>query len=65
MLLADDRDHVGPVGGLHQYSGDLSAGDMEGGGAVLVCALDAGAAVLIRTLAVAENASLQQKTKTC
>lgn len=65
VLLADDWDHIGPVGGLHQHSSDLSTGDVERGGAVLVRALDAGAAVLIRTLAVAENTSLQKKTRMC
>ena len=61
MLVAGDGHHVRPVGGLHHYSSDLGAGDMEGGGTVLVCALDAGATVLTRILAMAEHTFLQQK----
>ena len=34
MLLAGDGHHVGPVGRRHDDSGDLGAGDVEGGGTV-------------------------------
>lgn len=63
MLLAGDGHHIGPVGWCHDHSGDLGAGDVEGGGTVLVRALDAGAAVLIGTVAVAEHTLLQWKQK--
>lgn len=34
MPVAGDGHHVGPVGGRHDDSGDLGAGDVEGGGTV-------------------------------
>lgn len=36
MLVAGDRHHIWPVGRLHDYSGNLGTGDMEGGGTVLI-----------------------------
>lgn len=50
MPVATDRDHIGPVGWFHEDSSDLGAGNVEGGGAVIVRALDAGTAVLGYTL---------------
>lgn len=63
MFVAGDRYHIGPVGWHHNDSSDLGAGDVEGGGAFLVWALDAGATVLIGILAVAEHTLLQWKQK--
>jgi len=60
VLVAADRHHVGPVGRRHDDSGDLGAGDVEGGGTVLVGALDAGAAVTVGRLSVAEDALLRE-----
>lgn len=58
MPVAGDRHHVRPVGRRHDHSGDLGAGDVEGGGALVLRALDAGAAVLVGRLVVAEDALL-------
>lgn len=43
MAVAGDGHHVGPVVGLHGDAGGVGAGDVEGGGAAAVRALDAGA----------------------
>lgn len=64
MLVAGDRHQVRPVRRRHDHSGDLGAGDVKGSGALVLRALDAGAAVLVGRLVVAENALLQQTTKT-
>lgn len=61
MPVAGDRHHVGPVSGCHDYSGDLGTGDVEGRCTVLICALDAGAAVLTSNLSMAEHTLLQRK----
>lgn len=45
------------------YSGNLGTGDMEGGGTVLVRALDAGTVILIGIVAVAEHTLLQWEKK--
>ena len=42
MAVAGDGHHVGPVVGLHGDAGGVGAGDVEGGGAAAVGALDAG-----------------------
>lgn len=63
MLVAGDRHHIWPVSRRHDYSSNLGTGDMEGGGTVLVRTLDAGAAVLSGTAAVAEHALLQSEQK--
>lgn len=57
MFMAGNRHHVRPVCRRHGDSCDLSAGDVEGGGAFLLRALDAGAAVLT----VAQHALLRWK----
>lgn len=59
MFVAGDRHHIRPVCGRHGNACKLSTGDVEGGGAFLLRALDAGAAVLPGTLAVAEHTLLQ------
>lgn len=59
MLVAGDRHHVGPVSWCHDDSGNLGAGDVERGGAFVVRALDASAAVLVGSLVVAEHTLLQ------
>lgn len=61
MFVAGNGHHIRPVCRCHGNSCDLSAGDVEGGGAFLLRALDAGAAVLTGTLAVAEHTLLQGK----
>lgn len=61
MFVAGNRHHIRPVCRHHGNSCDLSAGDMEGGGAFLLRALDAGTTVLTGTLAVAEHTLLQRK----
>lgn len=58
MLVAGDRHDIGPIGRLHEYSGDVCASHMEGRGAVLIGALDAGTAGLLGAL-VAVDALLQ------
>lgn len=63
MLLTGDGHHVRPVGRCHDNSGELGAGDVEGRGTVVVWALDAGAAVLIGSLSVAEHTLLQYKKR--
>lgn len=64
MLVAGDRHHVGPVSRCHDDSGNLGAGDVERGGAFVVRALDASAAVLVGSLVVAEHTLLQWKQTT-
>lgn len=64
MPVAGDRHQVRPVSRRHDHSGDLGAGHVEGGGALVLRALDAGAAVLVGRLVVAENALLQQTNGT-
>lgn len=59
MPVAGDRHHVRPVGRRHDHSSNLGAGHVEGGGALVLRALDAGAAVLVGRLVVAENALLR------
>lgn len=63
MLVAGDRHHIWPVGRRHDYSSNLGAGDMEGGGTVLIWALDAGTAILTGILAMAEYTLLQWEQK--
>lgn len=63
VFVAGDGHHIWPVGRLHDDSGDVGAGDVEGGGTVLVRALDAGAPVLIGALAVAVHTFLQCKNQ--
>lgn len=63
MFVAGDWNHIGPISWCHDDSSDLGAGNVEGGGTFLVWALDAGAAVLIGILAVAEHTLLQWKQK--
>lgn len=50
MLEAGDGDDVGPVIWLHEDAGGVGTGHMEGGGAVLAGALDAGARHLLHPL---------------
>lgn len=59
VLVAGDWHHIGPISRSHDDPGDLGAGDVEGGGAFVVRALDAGAAVLIGILVMAEHTRLQ------
>lgn len=61
MFVAGNRHHIRPVCRRHDNSCNLSAGDVERGGTFLLRALDAGAAVLTGTLAVAEHTLLQWK----
>lgn len=63
MPVAGDRHQVRPVGRRHDHSGDLGAGHVEGGGALVLRALDAGAAVLVGRLVVAEDALLRRTKK--
>ena len=59
MAVAGDGHHVGPVVGLHGDAGGVGAGDVEGGGAAAVGALDAGARLpLPRAALVAVGALL-------
>lgn len=59
MLVAGDRQKVGPVSRFHHDSSDLSTCDVEGGGTVLVGALDAGALVFVGIRCVAEHTFLE------
>lgn len=59
MFVAGNRHHIRPVCRRHGNGCELSTSDVEGGGAFLLRALDAGAAVLTGTLAVAEHTLLQ------
>ena len=61
--MAGDGHEVGPIGGLDDHAGDVCARDVEGGGAVVVGTLDAGAGVGLVTLGVAVHALLQQRTE--
>lgn len=63
MLVASDGHHIRPVSWRHDDSSDLGAGDVERGGTFLRWALDAGTAVLICILAVAEYTLLKIKQK--
>ena len=63
VLVAGDGHEVGPIGGLDDHAGDVRARDVEGGGAVVVGALDAGARVGLVALGVAVHALLQGRTK--
>ena len=59
MPVAGDGHDVGPVVGLHGDAGRVGAGDVEGGGAAAVGALDAGPGVpLPRAALVAVGALL-------
>ena len=59
MAVAGDGHHVGPVVRLHGDAGRVGAGDVEGGGAAAVGALDAGAGLpLPRAALVAVGALL-------
>lgn len=51
VLEAGDGHYVGPVVGLHEDTSCMCAGHVEGRGAVLVGALDAGAGQLLHALA--------------
>lgn len=50
MLVAGDRHHVRPIGWLHEHTGDVGAGDVEGGGAVVLGTLDTRPAHLLGVL---------------
>ena len=63
VLVAGDGHEVGPIGGLDDHAGDVRARDVEGGGAVLVGALDAGAGVGLVAAGVAVHALLQERTE--
>lgn len=62
MLVAGDGHQVGPVGGLHDHAGDVRARHVEGGGAVAMGTLDAGAGVRRDAPAVAVHALLHTHT---
>lgn len=62
VLVACDGHHVGPIGGLHEHAGDVSAGDMKGGGAAVVGTLDTRATHLLGVF-MAVHTLLQQKRR--
>lgn len=71
VLVAGDRHHVGPIGWLHEHTGDVGTGDVEGGGAVVEGTLDTrpthllGVLVAVHTLLQHQRGVVESKHTIC